>query len=248
MRLRIQIDEIERDIPMNTKQGDLQTTNQIQADHQLSDPFAETKASHAERPHSSTISADRVASRLGWKKYAAIGLLLAAAFKIFGGGQQTWKGAENEAPNYQRHLAAASLPINLSSADLDQKMIRQAVAAVRSGTIPAALKHLPPALLQKVADGEVKFYSMRLWDTCTEDGDQIAVRLSNGMQFGPFPLTHEGKTLSIPVLNNAPPHIRLTAVKDGVGGVTVGVTTSDGVWYSNVLPVGSHQDIPTTLR
>ena len=228
---------------MNTQQHNPQTANQVRDSYR--------SATHAE-PHqeAGAPAINRGATGGSWKIYAATGVLLLAGFKLFGGGQGPWKGAENEAPNYKHHLAAAAstTQIGLSSSDINQKLTRQAMTAVSAGTIIPELKGAHPQLLEKIAGGEVKFYSMKFWDTCAEDGDHVAVQLDNGMQFGPFPLTHDGKTLAIPVADNAPPQIRLIAVKDGVGGVTVGVTTSSGVWYSNVIPEGAHQDIPSILR
>ena len=37
-------------------------------------------------------------------------------------------------------------------------------------------------------------------------------------------------------------------VKDGTGGITVGVQTSGGMWYSGVIPEGGTETMPLTVR
>ena len=40
--------------------------------------------------------------------------------------------------------------------------------------------------LQAVKDGKVTFYSIRLYDTCFEDGDVVTLRLGSGADVDPF--------------------------------------------------------------
>ena len=163
-------------------------------------------------------------------------------------GAGTWNGAENQAPQYQHHLPLAALstipPVLVSDDDIDHETTQVAVAAAKSGTTAKGLTPMSPQMNQELIQGDIDFYSMHFYDTCAEDGDIVSVSLDNGTTYGPIPITHRGTTISIPVNKSKPPRITLHALKDGDGGVTVGVKTSDGVWYSAVLPEGATQPIP----
>jgi hypothetical protein len=157
--------------------------------------------------------------------------------------------AETWSPAYEKHrLAKPDTPLQLSSKDLDVEATRAAIAAARGHLPIPRVQAVTPLLLQALKKGEVEIYTIRAYDTCRVDGDWISIVTPNLMREGSFMIDHGGRLVSIPVIKGQKPQILLVADKDGVGGVTVGLQTSDGMWYSQVLPEGTVQTIPLEIR
>jgi hypothetical protein len=152
---------------------------------------------------------------------------------------------EQESPMYQKQkLGASTTPVGLSAADLDRA---SGDAAMRGDPIPF-LANPTPEFTQAVKDGKVKFYFVRLYDTCVEDGDVVTLRLSSGVEIGPVPLKNAGTTVSFPVVAGEAPQVTVIGIKDGTGGITVGVQSSGGMWYSGVMAPGDTETMPLMVR
>ncbi|MCC6771579.1 MAG: hypothetical protein IT360_10265 [Gemmatimonadaceae bacterium] len=118
----------------------------------------------------------------------------------------------------------------------------------RAAEIIADLSGASPELQAALAAHDAQFITVRLFDTCAEDGDMVSLSTDTGATFGPFALTNAGSTVSIPVVAGRVPSITLHALKDGVGGITVGANTSAGTWYSGILPEGGTQLVSMMSR
>jgi hypothetical protein len=172
-------------------------------------------------------------------------VVLAAGGWYYFGQSRAGATSEEQSPMYQKHVAGASLtPARLSAADIDRA---RGQAALRGEPIPF-LSNPSAEFQQNVKDGKVEFYAVRLYDTCYEDGDVVTLRLSSGVEMGPVPLTNSGTTISIPVVAGEAPQVTVVGIKDGTGGITVGVQSSGGMWYSGVIPEGGTQSMPLTVR
>jgi hypothetical protein len=162
--------------------------------------------------------------------------------------------AKTDAPSKQHEEEIAQHPglptVSLSAADLDKKLTQLALDAANAGQPIPGLPNLPPNVIRDIRKGEVSFYSLLVFDDHDEDGDVVKISLGNGMEYGPFTLTNKGLTISIPVKAGVPPNLTLQAIKDGYPsyGVTCGIKTSDGFWYSSVLPQGTTQQVPFMAR
>src|SRR5262249_20492609 len=142
----------------------------------------------------------------------------------------------------------SATPASLTASDIDRvRGDRAREAALRGDLIPG-LANPSPEFLQALKDGKVQFYAVRLYDTCVEDGDVVTLRLSSGVEIGPVPLTNAGTTVSFPVVGGQAPNVTVIGIKDGTGGITVGVQTSGGMWYSGVMQPGDTETMPMALR
>jgi len=182
-------------------------------------------------------------------KVLAVVVLAVVGWFYFGRAPAVYSGPEEAAPNYSNNKNAdPSIPAALSAKDIDRATTDRAKdAALRGEPIPG-VTNPSPAFLEAVKKGDVTFYAVRAYDTCAEDGDVVTLRLPIGADIGPIPLTIAGTVVSVPVVAGEPRQLTVIAVKDGVGGVTLGVQTSGGVWFSQVMPVGGTETMPLDIH
>jgi hypothetical protein len=185
-----------------------------------------------------------------WKKSTWVGLVAGATLvlaMVFGGGGPKTAAKEDGADK----LPPSAPTIGLSMRDLDRSLMRQHQMGRRPGQpapIPPSVEKVSPSMQTALDSGQANFYSMLFYDTCQEDGDFISVTLDDGTTTKPFMITKAGTVIQVPMVASAPPKITISAIKDGVGGVTVGCRTSDGIWYSRVLREGEEQQVPCIMR
>src|SRR5262249_18146340 len=176
-------------------------------------------------------------------------VLLALGGWFYFGHKTTGTLTEQESPMYQKQLQGPSTtPTSLNASDLDTLQTDKVHEAAMRGDPLPGLANPSPEFMQAVKDGNVKFYAIRLYDTCVEDGDVVTLRLSSGVEIGPVPLTNAGTTVSFPVVGGQAPNVTVIGIKDGTGGITVGVQTSGGMWYSGVMQPGDTETMPMAVR
>lgn len=100
----------------------------------------------------------------------------------------------------------------------------------------------PHSLLTPQGEAAVRsdgysIFSMRLIDDVDQDGDVVQISI-DGVPMSFLSLTHAGATLEIPLKKGESHRITVTAVRDGVGGVTLGLQTSAGTVVSRRMAVG----------
>jgi hypothetical protein len=183
-----------------------------------------------------------------WGKILAVGALVVGGWWYLGGSHSSITGAEQGAQYKQHQQASASMVSGLSPTDIDQQMTQQARVAVQTGQAIPDLPNPSPKLIDAIKKGDVKFYRVRAYDTCDEDGDYVTISSDSGVSYGPFMLTNAGRWLTIPVIGDKTPTVTMTGIKDGVGGITAGVETSTGIWYSKVLAPGDTEPINFSIR
>jgi hypothetical protein len=178
-----------------------------------------------------------------------LAVLALGGWYYFGHSGSSGAVTEEQSPMYQKQkMGPSAQPASLSASDIDQvRGTRARDAALHGDPIPV-LANPSPEFLQNLKDGKVQFYAVRLYDTCFEDGDVVTLRLSSGVEIGPVPLTNAGTTVSFPVVASEAPQVTVVGIKDGTGGITVGVQTSGGMWYSGVIPEGGTETMPLTVR
>lgn len=105
---------------------------------------------------------------------------------------------------------------------------------------PAAMapqSALTPAGRLAVQSDGYSIFSMRLIDDVAQDGDVVQISI-DGVPMSFLSLTHAGATLEIPLKKGESHRITVTAVRDGNGGVTLGLQTSAGMIVSRNMAVG----------
>jgi hypothetical protein len=157
--------------------------------------------------------------------------------------------AETQSPNYQKHKNAnPATPMSLSPADFNQQATSAAEAAAQAGQPIPGLDSASAPLVEAIKKHDVKFITVRAYDTCAEDGDWVTLTTDAGSKIGSFMLTIVGRSIVIPVVGGQLPHMTLTGDRDGVGGITVGIESSGGTWYSGILAPGDTQPIPLVMQ
>lgn len=157
--------------------------------------------------------------------------------------------AETGSPNYQKNKNAnPNTPMSLSAADFNQQATDAAESAAQAGKPIPGLDSASDGLVEAIKKHDVKFITVRAYDSCAEDGDWVTLTTDAGSKIGSFMLTIVGRSIVIPVVAGQLPHMTLTGDKDGVGGITVGIESSGGTWYSGVLAPGDTQPIPLVMQ
>jgi hypothetical protein len=168
---------------------------------------------------------------------------------LYMGSSSVYTGPEELAPNYNKNKNAdVRVPAVLASKDIDQKRTDEARAAALRGDPIPGVNNPSPQFVDAVKRGDVKFYAVRAYDTCAEDGDVVTLRIPMGGEIGPIPLTIAGTVVTVPVVTGQPATMQVVAVKDGVGGVTLGVQTSGGVWFSKVMAPGETETMNLSIH
>ncbi|MBI2789305.1 MAG: hypothetical protein HYX59_11540 [Elusimicrobia bacterium] len=96
---------------------------------------------------------------------------------------------------------------------------------------------LTPRGQEAVRSDGWSMFSMRLIDDVDQDGDVVQISV-DGVPVSYLALTHAGATLEIPLKKGESHRVTVTAVRDGVGGVTLGLQTSAGTVVSRRMLVG----------
>ena len=93
---------------------------------------------------------------------------------------------------------------------------------------------------EKLADGSVRLAAVTVWDTMVEDGDVVELNAAGFSQR--VTIMHKPVTFFLPL--NPGGSVSIKAVRDGGGGVTLGVSTITGKLALPVLAVGQSVEIP----
>ena len=112
-----------------------------------------------------------------------------------------------------------------------RQMLAQAPAETRAG----------------IADGNQVIYSLHVLDDVVEDGDIVEIFV-NGTSYGQVLLANGGQDVLVPLPVGATARVHVVALADGGGGVTFGVTTSQGEIRSTVMPEGGSDDWSVVIQ
>jgi hypothetical protein len=183
-------------------------------------------------------------------KVGAVAVLAVVGWFYFGRAPAGYTGPpEESAPNYEKNKNANPMvPAILAPRDMDRQRTDAARQAAQRGDPIPGVTNPSPAFVEAVKRGDVTFYAVRAYDTCYEDGDVVTLRLPMGGDIGPIQLTVAGTTVSVPVVAGQPATLSVHADKDGVGGVTLGIQTSGGVWFSKVMTPGESETMNLAIQ
>ena len=164
---------------------------------------------------------------------AAILLVAAAAFGVF--------------------LFSAETDGNSGNATVDKPVIVADQIRGAVGPLPQSLNattHVMTALAlperekervrEMLKDGSLRMGTITLWDTIDEDADTVSISSAGFIQ--EHVIKHAPRTFFVPYLPGS--SVRITALHDGGGGVTLGVKTAFGDVPLPRLHVGQTIEIP----
>lgn len=86
--------------------------------------------------------------------------------------------------------------------------------------LPASVKD---AMASKIAAGSLRLVAVRLWDTDGEDGDAVLIKTDDAEI--EVNLVNKRQRFVLPVENG---NMTMIGLRDGQGGITVGIETEDG--------------------
>jgi len=109
------------------------------------------------------------------------------------------------------------------------------------------LADAPAETRASIAGGNTVIYSLHVLDDVVEDGDVVEIFV-NGVSYGQVALRSGGQDVLIPLPVGTTAKVHALAVQDGGGGVTFGVTTSQGEIRSTVMAVGQSDDWSVTIQ
>ncbi|MBR1123098.1 hypothetical protein JQ628_16345 [Bradyrhizobium lablabi] len=95
-------------------------------------------------------------------------------------------------------------------------------------------------LAEKLADGSVRLAAVTVWDTMDEDGDIVEISAAGFSQR--VTIMHKPATFFLPLHPGG--NVTIRAVRDGYGGITLGVRTITGNLPLPRLAVGQTLEIP----
>ena len=122
-----------------------------------------------------------------------------------------------------------------------------APAAETEQAVRQMLAQAPEETRAGIADGRQVIYSLHVLDDIAEDGDIVEIFV-NGTSYGQVLLSNAGQDVLIPLPAGTNAQVHVLAVQDGGGGVTFGVTTSQGEIRSTVMPQGGSDDWSVTIQ
>jgi hypothetical protein len=93
---------------------------------------------------------------------------------------------------------------------------------------------------EKLVDGSVRLAAVTVWDTMQEDGDVVELNAASFSQR--VTIMHKPVTFFLPLSPGG--SVRIKAVRDGGGGVTLGVSSITGKLALPPLAVGQSVEIP----
>jgi hypothetical protein len=122
-----------------------------------------------------------------------------------------------------------------------------APAAETQQAVRQLLADAPAETRASIAGGNTVIYSLHILDDVVEDGDVVEIFV-NGTSYGQVTLSSGGQDVLIPLPVGTTAKVHALAVQDGGGGVTFGVTTSQGEIRSTVMAVGQSDDWSVTIQ
>jgi hypothetical protein len=129
------------------------------------------------------------------------------------------------------------------------KQVAPALAPVAETekAVRQVLAKAPAKTRSDIAAGRTVIYSLHVLDDVVEDGDVVDL-IVNGTSHGRILLSSAGQDVLIPLPAGSTASVKALAVEDGGGGVTFGVTTSQGEIRSTVMAVGQSDDWSVNIQ
>lgn len=129
----------------------------------------------------------------------------------------------DELPAQQTSLAIEQLPLDASQKAALSKAVSQ-----------------PAGGAESAQSTQMKLAQITLWDTHQQDGDIVAI--SSGTFRIEVPLTKAPQTVAVPV--DATGQLLIAGVRDGGGGITLGIRSADSALLMPIMSEGQTLNLP----
>lgn len=172
-----------------------------------------------------------------WPKFLGV----AALFSLFAGGfffKSLNPDFLNRAPASVGSKHAKE--ISLTKAEVNEALTAEVIQKLKNKEPVEMFSETSPELLAKLLNGNAKIYAVKVFDTAAEDGDVVELSI-NDYKLSTVYLSHLGNTVYVPLEMNQGQDFKITAIKDGRGGVTMGAQTSQGQAVTRVMSPGEQE-------
>lgn len=132
-------------------------------------------------------------------------------------------------------LKLVELPVLAASSAIGQLPLE----ANQKAALLKAVAHPTPAE-EPLRPAALKVAQITVWDTHQQDGDIVAI--NSGAFRIELPLTKAPLTVAVPVEGAAP--LRIVGVRDGGGGITLGIRSGDSAMLMPIMSEGQELVLP----
>lgn len=138
--------------------------------------------------------------------------------------------------------AAMKTVLKISGSDCDKLTTARIRQILESGTIPQLLEKSSPMIVEKIRNGEMKFYSFQVLESFEDDGDEIEI-LIDGMPYSTFTLGQSAPRLSIPIEFGKSKLLTIKVTRDAGDGITFGAKLINAEFLLDNVQVGGSDSV-----
>lgn len=206
---------------------------------------AETQTGTVKSKKESTATPSSNSGFIGWA-------MIAAATAVLGAGSYWLQSSATP----QSAITASPQLINSDRMTVAERIKREAsfTEVATEGVELSALPNTPESLAslflehEALADisaqieaGQTVLKSFSVYDDASEDGDVVSININGYTRT--VPLRRVPTNITVPVSTSGQNAVTITGVKDGGGGVTLGIRYADGTLLSPNLAVGQSTSV-----
>ncbi len=177
-------------------------------------------------------------------------LMAIGLFKLFSGTPLTISG---RGPASIPEIEPITVPVVLktilkvTAADFDKSATARIRRDLLSGVLPSLLEKSSPVIIEKIKNGEMKFYSLKVSENFDDNGDEVEI-LVDGQSFASLVLSSSEKTITIPIEFGKTKMITVKALRDNGDGITFGAHLINSSFLLNNIQVGESDSVYLGFR
>ena len=132
--------------------------------------------------------------------------------------------------------------LKISGSDYDRLTTTRIRRSLDSGVIPQLLEKSSASLVEKIKQGEMKFYSFKILDSIDDEGDEVEISI-DGQIFSTFILSQAEVRLSIPIEFGKSKLLAIKAVRDAGDGITFGARVMNAEFLLDNIRLGESDTV-----
>ncbi len=132
--------------------------------------------------------------------------------------------------------------LKISGADYDRLTTARIRKTLESGVVPLMLERSSRAIVEKIKNGEMRFYSFKVLNSIDDDGDEVEISI-DGEPFSTFVLSQSDVRLSIPIEFGKSKLLSIKAIRDAGDGITFGAKLINAEFLLDNILVGESDTV-----
>lgn len=138
--------------------------------------------------------------------------------------------------------AALKTVLQITGSDIDKMTTAKIQKEIVAGSLPESLKYSSPQIIEKLKNGNMKFYSFQLLDSGHGDDDTVEIFI-DGQLLGSINISKKSSMLSVPIEFGKSKIITIKALRDSGKGVIFGAKLVNSDFILRNLQVGESETI-----